>query len=172
MLSQISDLVETQQELGEGPAGTVPAMREAAARRAPWEVGTRAIVPRPTWVWRQGSAPAPAPPVFDPDPSPSDSPLLPHAWHEELAERLPPPHPSGCSAEAGGCAGLSIQAAGRASPGGVTDPKCWAGSSMGTAPLATLVWLMPKLADPIHGASHTSAIPMHEPHRWPTLAAF
>lgn len=166
--------METQQELGKGPAGMVPAMRETAACRVPWEVGARATIPWPTWVWHQGWAPAPAPLVFHPDTSPSDSPLLPHAWHswhEELAEHLlPPPRPSGCSAEAGDCAGLSIQAAGRASPGGVIDTKHWAGSSMGTAPLTSQVWLMPKLADPIHGASHTSATPRHEPHTWPTLA--
>lgn len=52
------------------------------------------------------------------------------------------------------------------------DPKRWAGRSMGTAPHITLVWLMPKLADTIHGANHTSARPRHEPYTWPKLATF
>lgn len=162
MLSQISDLVETQQELGEEPAGMVLVIGETMACRAAWEVGTRTTIPQPTPV----SALAPAPPVFDTDSSPSDNLLLPHTWHEDLAEHLPPPCHSGC-------AWFSIQVSGRASPGEVMDPecRCTAPLAMGTVPLTTLAWLMPKLVDPIHRASHTSDTPRHKPHMWTILSA-
>lgn len=93
---------------------------------------------------------------FGPRPSSSESPrFLTYGsnQHEGLAELLPLPHPSGYSGEAEGCVGLSVPVvpARTASPGGVMDPKSWAGSSMGTAPLAALVWLTPELMEPIHG---------------------
>lgn len=171
MLSQISDLVEIQQELGEGPAGLVVATRETAARGAPWEVGTRAMIPWSAWVWCQGLAQAPAPLVFDPDFSPLNGPLLPHAWHEKLAEHLAPPRPSGFSAEAGGCLGNLHPSSRQGKSWQGEGPKHRARSSTGTTPLAMLVWFLPKLADPIHGARHMSVTPRHEPCAWPTLAS-
>lgn len=60
--------METQQELGHDPAGTALKMCETAARSAPWEVGTRATVPRPAWISSQDTASAPALLVLDLDP--------------------------------------------------------------------------------------------------------
>lgn len=148
--------METQQELGHDPAGTALKMCETAARSAPWEVGTRATVPRPAWISSQDTASAPALLVLDLDPPLLSPRFLTYGsnQHEGLAELLSLPRPSGCSAEAEGCVGLSVPVvpARTASPGGVMDPKSWAGSSTGTAPLAALVWLTPELMEPIHGA--------------------
>lgn len=96
--------------------------------------------------------------------------FLVHGMRSWLSILLPLA-PLGAQQRLGVVWGISIQPAGRASPGRVKDPKHKARSSTGTTPLAMLVWFLPKLADPIHGARHMSVTPRHEPCAWPSLSS-